>query len=230
MTNTGNVTLTSTQVTDSDFNLGTCVEPASLAPGASFTCLLTTTAVRGQHADTGSVSAEDPNDVVVRDSDDAHYFGLDRNQPSISIRSLTGTLSGQRKVMSGTFTITDESQSGSSPDGFLIALTKYQVDWEFSARGSFEQSFVNGSSGGWLKVNGQTVNYTCTYSIVSIDGSTAQAGPLAGQPVIFDETTTLGYTCTFDKAFPTRGTLRGTVRAEIFNRAMEFLYRQSFSL
>jgi hypothetical protein len=82
-----------------------------------------------------------------------------------------------------------------------------------------------------LKINGQTFSYTCSYRLLAIDGNTSVAHDLApGEVVIFDETVDLRYTCTFDKTLPTSGTLRGTVRAGVFNRDMTFIFRASFPL
>ena len=74
VTNTGNVPLSSVAVTDSDLGPITC--PATtLAPGAQLTCETTGTAVAGQYANTGTVTANGPSGPIT-DSDPSHYFGV----------------------------------------------------------------------------------------------------------------------------------------------------------
>ena len=72
MTNTGNVTLSGITLVDSDFGLSSCTIPAALAPNASFTCTISTSAVAGQHADTATADSTQSGP----DSDDAYYFGI----------------------------------------------------------------------------------------------------------------------------------------------------------
>jgi hypothetical protein len=54
---------------------------------------------------------------------------------------------------------------------------------------------------------------------VDIDGDTSVAHELAsGENIVFDESVNISYTCTFDQEIPTKGFLRGTAQAGIFNR------------
>ena len=74
VTNLGNVTLTGLTLTDSDFSTASCTIPASLAPGASFTCTLTAAWALGPHTDTATAAGR-LGAVVTSDSDDANYTG-----------------------------------------------------------------------------------------------------------------------------------------------------------
>ena len=82
VTNTGNVTLSSIAITDTvgeSTNPVVCLgapPPATLAPGASFTCEVEGTPEVGQYANTGTVTATDPFGTGVTDSDDSHYLGI----------------------------------------------------------------------------------------------------------------------------------------------------------
>ncbi|MGQ7311154.1 DUF7507 domain-containing protein [Microbacterium arabinogalactanolyticum] len=104
VTNTGTVPLTAVTVVDDKVDAadidcsgtGSNVIAGPLAPGATFTCLAAGTAVVGQYANIGSVSAIGPatTDVdgqtvagaEVTDEDPSHYFGV---QPSIDIEKAT---------------------------------------------------------------------------------------------------------------------------------------------
>jgi hypothetical protein len=58
----------------------------------------------------------------------------------------------------------------------------------------------------------------CTYTIVAVDYQQV-AGWTSGDPIVFDETVTIGYTCTFGSTQLLRGgTLKGTAYAGIFGR------------
>ena len=203
----------------------------SARPGSSEA---TGTAIQGAYSNvgtaTGSFTDSAGHSRSDSEADGSSYFGLRRNQPSISVTSLTMSIvpNTARKTVTGTFNIRDESESGNQPDGFLIALDEYQVDWEYAKKSTFEASDFAGNT---LKINNVTFSYSCSYRLLSIDGNTSVAHDLApGEVVIFDETADLRYTCTFDKSLPTTGTLRGTVRAGIFNRDMTFIFRSSFKL
>ncbi len=82
VTNTGNVTLSTIAITDTVGETTTPVvclgapPPATLAPGASFTCEVEGTPEVGQYANTGTVTATDPFGTGVTDSDDSHYLGI----------------------------------------------------------------------------------------------------------------------------------------------------------
>ena len=81
VTNTGPVTLTNLTLTDASVNSGdavstaSCVLPSSLAPNASFTCVVGPVKARtGQHTDTGKATGQ-YNSITVQDTDDANYYG-----------------------------------------------------------------------------------------------------------------------------------------------------------
>ena len=194
----------------------------------------TGTAIEGAYSNVGTAAGSFTDSAghsrSDTETDESSYFGIRRNQPSISVTSLTMSMvSGTaRKTVTGTFNIRDESQGGNQPDGFLVALDEYQVDWEYAKKASFEASNFETNT---LKINNQTVTYTCSYRLLAIDGNTSGAHDLVpGEVVIFDETVDLRYTCTFSTGLPNTGTLRGTVRAGIFNRDMTFIFRSSFPL
>ncbi|MEF3405374.1 DUF7507 domain-containing protein [Agromyces sp. CCNWLW203] len=104
VTNTGDAPLTDVTVTDdvvaaADIDCATTggnVIAGPLAPGASFTCVATGTAVEGQYANLGTVSGTGPEttdvdgDAVtgatVTDADPSHYFGV---QSSVDIEKAT---------------------------------------------------------------------------------------------------------------------------------------------
>jgi hypothetical protein len=215
--NIGSVALGSVSLTDSDFGLGGCTIPSTLAAGASFECTVSTAAVTGQHTDTatasGSITDGAGNTETDTDTDDANYYGMNRGQPSIQINSLSISINPTRTTVTGEFNITDESQSGNQPDGFLIALTNYGVRWETKTPKTAYVPVL--PSGG------------CVYTIVSVDHP--NPGWVDGDPIIFDESVTIGYTCTFGgNQLPKGGTLRGTAYAGIFGRTgKEFTYSSS---
>ncbi|MBM3120549.1 MAG: sortase, partial [Chloroflexi bacterium] len=74
VTNLGNVTLTGLTLIDSDFSTASCTIPASLAPGASFSCTLTAAWASGPHTNTATAAGR-LGAVVASDSDDANYTG-----------------------------------------------------------------------------------------------------------------------------------------------------------
>ena len=159
VTNTGNVTLTGITLTDSDFNLS-CTITTTLAPGASFTCTisppqrsLANTPTRRRRVAKSAPAAPD--------TDNANYFGLRSGQPSIQINSLSISINATRTTVTGQFNITDQSQGGNQPDGFLIALIDYGVRWEQKGSGKNAPFTAVVPSGG------------CTYTIISRDGVTS---------------------------------------------------------
>jgi hypothetical protein len=139
------------------------------------------------------------------------------NQPSIAINSLSILLDSSRKVTTGQFTITDESRSGNLPDGFNVLMTSYGVRWETR------------SGKKWVPVLPVSPN-GCVYTILYSDVSNAE-GWSSGDPILFDENLTVGYTCTFGSALPKGVTLRGTAYAEIFGRIdRQFTYSSTISI
>nr|NIM02451.1 hypothetical protein [Acidobacteriota bacterium]NIM64306.1 hypothetical protein [Acidobacteriota bacterium]NIO60938.1 hypothetical protein [Acidobacteriota bacterium]NIQ87407.1 hypothetical protein [Acidobacteriota bacterium]NIT12592.1 hypothetical protein [Acidobacteriota bacterium] len=148
---------------------------------------------------------------------------LDREQTSSRVESLSATLSdsgaGIRDVVSGEFVMTDQSSGAAS---LTLLLSHYEVDFQFKRRGSFEPA---DSVADTFDVNGTTVSYSCEYNIVSdLPGATDLYQ--SGDPVEFDETITVGYTCTLDNSLPNKGTLKVTGAGEIFGRP-DFQYTLS---
>ncbi|PKO06779.1 MAG: hypothetical protein CVU41_05450 [Chloroflexi bacterium HGW-Chloroflexi-3] len=84
--NTGNVNLTNVTVIDDQDVAVTCPQ-TSLASQASMTCTASGTAVAGQYANIGSVTANPPTGFdPISDTDPSHYFGGDA---SIDIEKFT---------------------------------------------------------------------------------------------------------------------------------------------
>lgn len=74
VTNIGDVALTNVTVTDDQGVIVTC--PATeLAAGESMTCTADDAAIEGQYANIGTVTALDPENNEVSDSDASHYYG-----------------------------------------------------------------------------------------------------------------------------------------------------------
>jgi uncharacterized repeat protein (TIGR01451 family) len=77
VTNLGADPLTNLTVIDSQGEVVTC-PGTSLAAGASMTCTAAGTAVAGQYANDGIVTADHPSLGEVSDADPSHYFGQDQ--------------------------------------------------------------------------------------------------------------------------------------------------------
>ncbi len=75
VTNIGNVTLTFLTLNDNVLNLSGCTIPETLAPNASFECLVTGTWAAGQHTNTATATGKF-NAALVSDTDNANYFGV----------------------------------------------------------------------------------------------------------------------------------------------------------
>jgi hypothetical protein len=223
VTNNSPVTLSSISLTDSDFSLAGCTIPTTLAAGASFECIISTTAVLGQHTDTATASGSfaDGAGKVESDSDtdDANYYGIPKGQPSIQIESLTININGTRTTVTGQFAITEQGTNATTPDGFVAVLKDYRVTWQQKGTGKNSKFAPVVPSGG------------CTYSVVSID-IPLPAGWVPGDPIVFDENVTIGYTCTFGSTQLIKGgTLKGTAEATIYGRPeMLFTYSSTASI
>jgi hypothetical protein len=209
--NAGNVDLSNITLSDTDLSLPACSLPETLEAGGTYECVVEVLATIGQHTNTATASGE-YGGIIYTDSDNANYHGRNPFEPSIAINSLTISINKARTTVSGQFNITDESTDGTAPDGILIDLTDYGVDWEAKpAKVTFYSPIV--PSGG------------CVYNIVSVD---AMKSPTwhSGDPITFDESVTIGYTCTFGSTqLPTGGTLRGTAWAYIFDQMdVEYTY------
>lgn len=221
VTNAGNVTLTNITLTDSDFDLigaaaGTSLTIASLAPGASTQTIITVSWAAGQHENTATVTAAFAG-TTYTDSDKAHYYGQS-GQPSIGVNTLSIVINSTRTTVTGQFSITDESEGTTKPDGFIIQMTSYGVTW---------QTKISPKTTLWSDV---TPSVGCTYTLISSDY--ANPGWTDGDTILFDEKVTIGYTCTFgSKQLPKGGTLKGTARVGIFDRnGMEFTYSSTATI
>jgi uncharacterized repeat protein (TIGR01451 family) len=76
VTNTGNVSLTGVTLVDNMLSLSGCTIPATLAPNASFECLVTGTWAAGQHTNTATATGT-YNAAPTSDTDPANYFGVE---------------------------------------------------------------------------------------------------------------------------------------------------------
>ena len=61
----------------------------------------------------------------------------------------------------------------------------------------------------------QQIGYVCDYSLADIDREARRGPDLAGdEPLVFDESITLAYSCTHSAAIPSDGFPRETVRVD----------------
>jgi uncharacterized repeat protein (TIGR01451 family) len=86
VTNTGSRPLTNISVTDDQGVTVSCPD-TTLDAGLSFTCTASGTAIAGQYANIGTVTATLQDATVVSDSDPSHYFG--QGAPSVAIEKRT---------------------------------------------------------------------------------------------------------------------------------------------
>ena len=115
VTNTSNVTLTDINVTD-DREGDICVIQ-SLAAGASHTCEANGTAIEGQYANIGTVTAMTPAGAPVTDSDPSHYLGNPdcpcndiESDSSPAMNKTAGALMMLLTIMVGLFFVRREEQ------------------------------------------------------------------------------------------------------------------------
>jgi uncharacterized repeat protein (TIGR01451 family) len=73
--NIGNIALSGITLVDNTYTISSCTIPATLAPKASFECLLTGTWAAGQHTNTATATGTF-NAAPTSDSDPANYFGV----------------------------------------------------------------------------------------------------------------------------------------------------------
>ncbi|MDM8562624.1 hypothetical protein QUF54_04645 [Candidatus Marithioploca araucensis] len=90
VTNTGETELQDIVVTDNKEGVVNCPVD-TLAVSEDMTCTKTGTAIEGQYANIGTVTAKSPSDEEVTDQDPSHYFGLPRfvEAPLIDIEKAT---------------------------------------------------------------------------------------------------------------------------------------------
>jgi hypothetical protein len=202
ITNTGNIDLSNITLSDTDMSLPACSTPTTLAAGSSYECVVETPATIGQHTNTATATGV-YGGITYTDIDNGNYHGGNAIEPRIAINSLTININKARTTVSGQFIVTDETKDGTTPDGFLVDLTDYGLDWE--AKAAKATAFA------------RVVPSGCTYTVVAVDHEQAP-GWHSGDPIAFDESVTIGYTCTFGSTqLPAGGTLRGTAWAYIFD-------------
>ncbi len=98
VTNTGNTTLDSLVVTDSDPAVTVSCPATTLAPGESTVCTASGTAVAGDYTNTGTADADGPQDQPASGSDNSGYFGA---SPSVSIDKKTNGVDSGATVLEG---------------------------------------------------------------------------------------------------------------------------------
>jgi hypothetical protein len=178
-----------------------------------------------------TASCENPDPVCTVVNHDIY-----RNQASIAYQNVTvGYLpdDDSHTRVEGQFTITDESEPGDQPDGWIILLDDYEMDWEFRSPSAtdWEPYDEGDQNGGSLQINGETVNYLCVYDVLDVDGNAFDDPAYqSGDPVLFDEVVTIGYLCEFDQPLPDEGVIRGISTTGIFAKSgFEFHSRRSMS-
>jgi hypothetical protein len=148
------------------------------------------------------------------------------NLRSVTVDSLTSNAVGGFEEISGQFVVTDQSEDGKK-NLLDVQLLSYQIDLEYkNARKSpYEEADFTSDM---LYINGKPVYYTCTYTVVEKDGVTLNT-PLNGEPVVFGNEITIGYTCSLSDPLPNAGFLRVTATVDITERRL-FSFSEEFSL
>jgi hypothetical protein len=161
-------------------------------------------------------------------SDDARVDILTVNQRSIQIESITSNAAGKAVEVRGQFVITDQSEAPNE-NLLYVQVTNYQIDFEYKSTKKYEPTDFENNT---FFANGKPIWYECSYFVVKRDGVVySPALPLGGNPVIFGQNITIGYTCKLNSPLPQTGTLRLTASAQILDRLdRTFIYRQDFSL
>jgi hypothetical protein len=142
VTNTGDYALSNLALTDTDFDLTGCTIPLTLAVNASFDCIITTTAVLGQHTDTatayGSFTDGAGNTESDSDSDDANYFGLPKvrvlktvNQQLFSGPSLTFEIRQGAAPVNGQVGTILETQIASVENGGQVVFSHLYLPGDY---------------------------------------------------------------------------------------------------
>jgi hypothetical protein len=142
----------------------------------------------------------------------------DVTQTSGSLQNLTVQVASSpdgsvRDLLVGEFVFADASSGDSS---LILLVSDYAVDFEYKKQGAFEPS---DSDADVFNVSGTATSYSCVYDVVAIDGVPgAPAGWLSGDPLLVDETLTMGYTCSLDPSLPPNGTLKVTSSVVLYTR------------
>lgn len=111
VTNSGSRDLTAIVVTD-DQGVAVSCPGTMLSAGDSFVCTGNGTALAGQYANVGTVTAEQPDGSVVMDSDPSHYFG--QVQAAVTLEKATNGFDA------------DTAPGPSLPAGSLVSWT-YEI-------------------------------------------------------------------------------------------------------
>lgn len=151
-------------------------------------------------------------------TDKAHYYGMKSNQASIEIEDLTIVLDEERQIAVGEFSITDESEKTSKPDGFMVAIEDYGIDWFLKDKRNEDP------------LDHLILEYE--FMILEKDGVVYGTPQLLapGEDVIFDEHVTFGYSFRFSEEIPKDNTLKGTIWATIFGRLKEYEYTTTYTV
>ncbi|MFC1956252.1 hypothetical protein ACFLWZ_07050 [Chloroflexota bacterium] len=174
VTNTGNVDLDNVVVTDSPAQ--TISGPTGddgdslLNPGEAWTYTASGTATAGQYSNEATVTADDPEDTEVTDSDPSHYFG---SEPGIQIEKATngedadnptGPFITPGSTVTWTYIVTNTS---------AVALSNVVVTDDNGTPGDtsddFNPTFVGGDTNGDDKLD-ITETWTYTASGTAIAG------------------------------------------------------------
>jgi uncharacterized repeat protein (TIGR01451 family) len=218
VTNNSPVTLNNFSLTDNVYSLAGIVIPTSLESGETVKYIIQTTAVLGQHTNTATASGSFTDGVgnteTGTDTDDANYYGISKGQPSIQIEYLMISASSVSDTASGSFRITDQSTAAKVPDGALIVLKDFGLDWTTKAKKAKVYTDIEATG--------------CTFWVVSKEGLVLDVPEqiIPGVPYIFDEEIIIEYECTFaDKVLVKGASLKGTAWATIYGRPeMTFTY------
>jgi hypothetical protein len=234
-------TVDGTSKTITDANAGVTF---SVKPGQSYDVIEVPQA-NWVNTDPGDGTFTKTTAVLTSQGSDTLIFGnyTQDVQSSISVNDITidevvrDELTGVVFSYSGTITITDESNSGSEPDGHIVFLdpTVTQIDWQYNFKGGFQPYYPEGVDGGSFEAKFPTANqnlveYSTTYTIFKTDDKVD--GTPFNSHAPFDEEIILGYTTTVESGtFPDKGSLKGHVEAGItFRPGQLFPYAESFDL
>lgn len=193
VTNTGGVDLTDVTVTDDRVDAaaidcdgtGGNVVAGPLAPGASFTCVATGTAVEGQYANLGTVTAQDPAQEQVTDEDPSHYLGA---VPAVDIEKATngddadqapGVSATAGAVVEWTYVITN---TGNVPLTNLVVTDDREPASAIACDGTSSNVFPGPLAPG--------ASFSCTAQGIAIEGAYANIGTVVGEATGLDTTVT----------------------------------------
>jgi uncharacterized repeat protein (TIGR01451 family) len=160
VTNNGQLPLSNVAVSDSDLGAITCPK-STLAVAESMNCSANGTAVAGQYANTGSVTANSAGGPV-NDSDDSHYYG---SAPSIDIVKTASptTYAADGVAITYSFLVTNTGN---------VTLTGVNVTDPLTGLGAITCNWAGSSDAGTPAGTlspGETVSCTAPYSTTQAD-------------------------------------------------------------